>query len=304
MNSRAAFCGVEAHERSEKVMTDPVSRTCEPEKYLMGASAGTLLAHLTAQAWIRAGFCHADWFDTWQGRQMFVAWSAMRAWLAPLPSPFIHHQLDCLILRHRTLDRRLRALAPDFVIEVGAGLSPRGIAYAEDHPRATYLELDLREVVREKRSLLRTRHLPGNYRLGTGDLLSTDFRHCVSKRALENQNLAVITEGVMPYLERDAQRTAWRNVAALARKAADASYLLDMYPRDQLDIDPLGTELTVGALSIFTHTPIAENLFDSTDALVDELCGCGFSAVKTLPPAILTERENVQQPWVMLEAMP
>lgn len=274
------------------------------ERYLIGASSSTLLAHLTAQAWIRAGFRHADWFDTWQGRQMFAAWCGVRAWLAPLPSPFIRRQLASLILRHRTLDKRLSELAPDFVIEVGAGLSPRGVGYTEDHPDATYLELDLPEMICEKRALLRAKRLPPNYRLATMDVVSPKFRHCVPERTLKHQRLVIISEGVMPYLSLDAQRTAWRNIATLAHKASDAAYLLDMYPRDRLNIDPLGTELELGALSIFTQTPIAENLFDCVETLFDELHACGFNTVRTLPPTQLTERGDSRQPWVLLEARP
>jgi len=246
-------------------------------------------------------FPHADWFDTWEGRQVFASWCALRALLAPLPSPFIHHQLGGLIRRHRTVDNRLDALAPQVVVEIGAGLSARGIAYAERHAAVTYVEIDLHNVVVAKRRCLRGKYLPANYRLVAGDILQPALADCLPACLIKDKSLVVITEGLMPYLSLEAQRRAWRNVATLMRKAAHSIYLLDMYPRDRLDADPLGSELMLSALSLFTGTPIADHLLPTVQSIVDELHACGFATVHAVEPGNAA-CPGPAQPWLLLEA--
>ena len=199
------------------------------------------------------------------------------------------------------MERRLEGLAPQVVVEIGAGLSARGIAYAERHADVTYVEIDLHEVVVAKRRCLRGKYLPANYRLVVGDVLQRAVADCLPACLIKNKRLVVITEGLMPYLPLQAQRRAWRNVAALMHKAGDSVYLFDMYPRDRLDADPLGSELMLSALSLFTGTPIAEHLLPTVQSIVDELHACGFATVHEAEPGD-AERGETPQPWLLLEA--
>ncbi len=261
-----------------------------------------LTAHMTAQAWIIGGFNHADWFDTREGRQLFAQWSAVRTMTAFMPSPFLRHQIDALILRHRTLDRRLEALRPEIVIELGAGLSPRGVAYAERHRAVRYLEFDLDAIVNLKRKLIAGHHPPANFRLVAGDLTSPSFDDAIRDEPLRDARVVVISEGVMPYLPPQAQRTAWRRLADLLEPVRFGAYLLDMYSLERLAIDPVGSTWLLTALSLFTHTAIGSNLFASDQQVCEALQTCGFPEVKTLEPPPLPTGFDGPLPWLLLEA--
>lgn len=261
-----------------------------------------LTAHMTAQAWIIGGFNHADWFDTREGRQLFAQWSALRTMTAFMPSPFLRHQIDALILRHRTLDRRLEVLQPDVVIELGAGLSPRGIDYAERHRAVRYLEFDLDEIVSLKRRLVAGHHPPANFRLVPGDLTSPSFDEAIREEPLRDARAVVISEGVMPYLPPQAQRATWRRLAALLGPVRFGAYLLDMYSLERLGIDPVGSTWLLTALSLFTRTAIGSNLFASDRQVCEALKACGFPEVETLEPPPLPTGFDGPLPWLLVEA--
>lgn len=264
----------------------------------------TLTAHLTAQAWIIGGFRHAEWFDTLEGRQLFAQWSLLRASLALLPSPFIRHQLDALILRHRTLDLRLARLRPDAVIEIGAGLSPRGVAYAEHHRGVDYVEIDLPDIVELKRRLMRHRDVPDNYRQIGADVERVAFEEILEGERLRRARLVVISEGLMPYLPPAVQRQTWRELAHLTRQARFGAYLLDMYPLERLQRDPLGSACLLGSLSLFTQSAIAANLFDSARQVAEELRTCGFARITHVTPDTLPTGFCGPLPWLLIDARP
>jgi hypothetical protein len=131
-------------------------------------------AYFTAQAWIAAGFPNAELFDTPEGRLLFGSARRLIGHLGRI-APSLPWHLEFLYLRHRAFEARLRELEPTFVLEVGAGLSSRGLTLARQWPDTIYVEVDLEGVVLEKNRRLTTTPLPENYSLAACDLLDPMF---------------------------------------------------------------------------------------------------------------------------------
>jgi O-methyltransferase involved in polyketide biosynthesis len=113
-------------------------------------------AHYTGHVWYRNGLSHPR-LATREGRLMYDA-LAPAMWLAaPLAQTTLE---DYLLARHRAIDALLTAAIGrgevGQVIEVAAGLSPRGWRFVSRHPELVYLEGDLPAMAARKRRALWT----------------------------------------------------------------------------------------------------------------------------------------------------
>ena len=106
-------------------------------------------AHYTAYVWYRLGMPHAELFATPTGRALFSGFRAMGEWMA-VASSRVPSMTQYLGMRHRLIESTLHDIGPDRVVEIGAGLSRRGITWAADHG-VTYTEVDLPHMIAAKR---------------------------------------------------------------------------------------------------------------------------------------------------------
>jgi hypothetical protein len=108
-------------------------------------------AHVTAYAWHKLGMPYGELFSTHQGAGIYWAYRGTFEWLTRLlPLPTL---LDFLEFRHRLLDAQLERLDPDRIVELGAGLSRRGITWVLDR-HVRYTEIDLPHMSTAKRAML------------------------------------------------------------------------------------------------------------------------------------------------------
>lgn len=258
-----------------------------------------LTAHFTAQAWLRGGFRYAHWFDTWEGRMLWDMGRLARLGGGLFLPPMMRYQADYLILRHRVVEQRLLELAPDVVVEFGAGLSSRGIAVAERYPDVRYIELDLAPVVAAKRTHMRGHRLPENYHLQRGNLLHAPLAGQVPAVAAHDRVL-VVTEGLLPYLSLDQKRTAWSNVVSFLHGRPGAAYLFDEYPRERFRGQPQAA-LMVHGVSALAGLAVQSNLFDTEAALMSLLSNSGFDRIECIPAL---DRAATGRPWPPPEHCP
>ncbi|RYE87297.1 MAG: hypothetical protein EOO75_14665, partial [Myxococcales bacterium] len=112
-------------------------------------------AHYTAHAWSRLGLPHARAFATPLGAALFWGFRLTAevpvAWLPGLPT-----LEQYLAMRHLTIDAALDAARPDLLVELGAGLSRRGVTWALDRG-VEVVEVDLPAMVEAKRRAPGTR---------------------------------------------------------------------------------------------------------------------------------------------------
>lgn len=263
-------------------------------------------AHFTAQAWVREQFPNSHYFDTLTGRFLFggtrVALGVARP-LAPPPLRF-HHQY--LFIRHHVFEQRLRELAPDYVLEIGAGLSPRGLSFCQSNPELTYVELDLPHMVAAKRRYLGGAPLPSNYHLGSVDLLADSFATDVPVTPSPGARIVAITEGVIDYLDMDEKRLALGNIAQFLSVHGGGHYLLELHPRELYADWERGARFLLGLLGLLVGRSFRDRLFGDTAEALAFLRACGFAGAAVLDSAALNQSRHRPPmdfcPWLLVEA--
>ena len=191
-------------------------------------------AHATGYMWYRHGLSHPGLVNL-QGRALDVAFSSLTGVVRRTTGV----SFDALMLaRHRGIDAQLEAAVADGritqVIELAAGFSPRGWRLMQRHgERLTYIETDLPHMVAEKqRRLERAGLLREGHTVRTLDVLQADGPQSLAAIAGEldpGQGLAIITEGLMNYLDPEQARGVWRRIAATLSRFAHGQYLSDFY---------------------------------------------------------------------------
>jgi O-methyltransferase involved in polyketide biosynthesis len=187
-----------------------------------------------------------------------------------------------LLARHRVIDALLdEAIAAGRVgqvLEVAAGMSPRGWRFTERRPDLLYLEADLPEMAARKRAALARIGRPATHRVVDLDALAT--RGPLSLRSVADglddaKGLAIITEGLLSYLPRLAVLELWSAFAQTMSRFEHGVYLSDLHVA--ADAPPMLARLFAGALAAFVRSPVSVHFADAAEA-GDALVDAGFEA--------------------------
>jgi O-methyltransferase involved in polyketide biosynthesis len=240
-------------------------------------------AHYTAYAWHVLGYPYAELFATDLGRRLFHAYRVLE-----LPARLGHRAptlLRTLRNRHALIDRELEERAPDLIVEIGAGLSRRGLTFAID--RGTrYLEIDLPQMVAYKTQLIEERAprhvkaaLAQRFRVLAADVMADDFAQVLARELAGAERPVVIAEGVVGYFERPLQKKLLRAVhAALAGRGA---MLADLRIKRSAH-DPATRLLRLGIL-VATRGRGAADSFRSEEDVLGLFNDAGFAHARKLP---------------------
>jgi O-methyltransferase involved in polyketide biosynthesis len=197
-------------------------------------------AHYTGYVWARHGIGPPE-FATGSGRVLHTAMRPLMQGLSLVGGPVPE---DFLLARHRILDHLLAAAieagAVGTVVELGAGMSPRGHTFARRYgERVTYVETDVPEMAERKRRLLE-RHggLGPSHQVRALDALAGSGEQSlpavVADLDLERgsgSGLAIVAEGLLNYLPREGVEDLWRRCAALRGRVPGVRYLGDLHVR-------------------------------------------------------------------------
>jgi len=121
--------------------------------------------------------------------------------------------------RFKIVNHVLKASQPRQVLELAAGFSPRGIDLAKD-PSVTYVEVDLPELIEDKRRIVETLVSDGsipaqpNFHVVEGNALRLQDLRAATRFFVE-EPIAVVNEGLLPYFNRDERTVLARNIHAL-----------------------------------------------------------------------------------------
>jgi O-methyltransferase involved in polyketide biosynthesis len=194
-------------------------------------------AHYTGYVWFAHGQSH-DAFATRTGRLFYRALRgpnliAQRLGLASLDG--------MLLARHRLIDLRLQhaidAGEIQQIVEIAAGLSPRGWRFATRYAdRITYLEADLPGMLAHKRRILAALGgPPAHHRTAEIDALADigpTSLQAVCAALDPAKGTAIVTEGLVNYFEHDVLLAMWRRFAMVLRRFPRNLYLSDIVLRD------------------------------------------------------------------------
>ncbi|MCA9694721.1 MAG: class I SAM-dependent methyltransferase [Myxococcales bacterium] len=176
-------------------------------------------AYYTAYAWHRLGLPHAALFRHRRGALLYWSFRLGGEWLLSRlsGSPLLVASLE---VRHRSIEWAIERRAPDRVVELGAGLSRRGVTWAADRAVA-FVEFDLPHVIATKRALLERRASPRllttlgrALELRGVDVLGDEFSPNLERALAGAARPVVVAEGLLSYFDRAQQR---RVVEAVAR---------------------------------------------------------------------------------------
>src|SRR3954451_19817101 len=235
-------------------------------------------AFYTGEVWARHGMSHPE-LSRVEGRVMhaFTAPTFMVSRMLGGPT------LDGMLLgRHRVIDAMHEQKIADGrfgqVLEVAAGMSPRGWRFTERHPDLPYVEADLPDMAARKREALERIGRPPAHRvvdidaLADGGPLSLD---AVADGLDPDRGLAIITEGLLSYLPRDAVLALWSGFARTIARFGGV-YLADLHL--ETDASPLVARPFVGVLSAFVRSPVSVHFADEDEARA-ALLDAGFTGV-------------------------
>jgi O-methyltransferase involved in polyketide biosynthesis len=194
-----------------------------------------------------------------------------------------------LLARHRVIDHLLeKAIERDVVgqvIEVAAGLSPRGWRMSRVHPKLHYIEADLPVMIARKRDVLeRAAAVGARHELVEIDALADAGPAsigAIAERLDPTSGAAFISEGLLNYFPADTAERMWRRFGAALSRFPTGLYLADLVVGR--DAPGLMVRLFRAALATFVRGGIYLDFAD--DAVPRrELTIAGFTRVQLHRP--------------------
>jgi len=236
-------------------------------------------AHYTGFVWYRNGLSHPA-FKTREG------W-LLHSLLRPMNRAYSltgRAGLDEMLLaRHRSIDDLLRRSIADGcvgqVVEVAAGLSPRGFRFVREFPRLVYVEGDLPGMASRKRAILARAGIEaGRHHVVDIDALADDGPRSlveVGRRLLQpTTGTALITEGLLGYFPPAAVAGMWRRFADFLSGFPEGVYLSDLHTRSAGSIR--GARLFGKLLSVFARGQVHLHFAGAREA-EEALVTAGFA---------------------------
>jgi O-methyltransferase involved in polyketide biosynthesis len=242
-------------------------------------------AHYTGYVWVRNGLSHPE-LATLQGRALYESLRGVTAVGGALGRPTLE---GYLLARHRAIDALLeRAIESENVtqvVEVAAGLSPRGWRLSRRYgERLTYIEADLPEMAERKRRALDRIGTSNRHRVADLDALKLEGDGSLAELAGSldcGGGLAIVTEGLLGYLPTDQVKHLWQRIATAAAGFPIARYISDLH---------LGGAQTpeVRAFRVLLSGFVRGRVhlhFDGPDDAVAALRAAGFAGAEMRPAA-------------------
>ncbi|RSZ27648.1 class I SAM-dependent methyltransferase [Acinetobacter bereziniae] len=185
-------------------------------------------AHYTGYIWYQMGISH-PLLATAKGKRLAMIAHPIESW----GEKFVGGSMrTTLKQRHTILDNRLHQLIDQFpdlqVLEIAAGLSPRGWWFRQQYAQIDYRELDLPEMATTKQAALKQID-PASPAVLSVDLFTQNFQNAF--KVFDPQKpLVVISEGLINYFNKDLLKQLIQSIANYGQGFKALHYLTDLYP--------------------------------------------------------------------------
>ena len=183
--------------------------------------------------------------------------------------------------RYKSIAQTIRDTGMRQVIELASGLSLRGLAMSQD-PSITYVETDLQELTQEKAALVdllrRQYHLASgaNHRLATANALELPQLRAAMQGFRHDQPIAVVNEGLFPYLSAGEMETVAHNVRALLAEFGGVWITPDFSLRENVTNVSAQQRQFRSAVDAATGRPLYNHSFESDEQLQAFIAGLGL----------------------------
>lgn len=256
-------------------------------------------AHYTAYAWYRLGFPYADRFATAEGAALFWSFRLAGEWVAAA-SPNVPSLIQYLAQRHLAIEHVLDRARPDVVIEIGAGLSRRGVTWALDRD-TPYVEIDLPHMIEAKRARIEARfagierrRLAKNHRLIVQDVLGEGFERWLRELVAGKERPVVVAEGLIGYFAPDDRM---RLVRAIRRALPPGGiFTCDARAKEGGAAIAAAASVLKAGIKLVTRGRGAREDFASEGAVREFFLDAGFSSAESIDPRDLPDAPKVPSP--------
>ena len=193
----------------------------------------SISAHYTGYVWYRHQLSDAV-FTTPGGRLAAAALAPVNAFLRAVAGADID---TFLLQRHLVIDHLLSELIEQEgvtqVVEIAAGLSPRGCRLRRRYPHIRYVEADLPAMAARKAGLLLQLPDDPEHQVSSCNILQEEGE--ISINALlagldPQQKTVIVTEGLVNYFSLPVIRAVWQRMAAALQTFPTGFYVTDLYP--------------------------------------------------------------------------
>ena len=185
-------------------------------------------AHYTGYIWYQMGISH-PLLATTKGKMLACIAQPIETWAEKYVGGSMRSTLK---IRHQLLDQHLTQLIqqyPDLqILEIAAGLSPRGWWFRQHYPQLDYRELDLPDMAQVKQAALKQMEAQ------SPDMLSADLFTADFKRAFDAfdtaRPLVIISEGLINYFDQALLQQLLQSMIEYGQDFKTLHYLTDLYP--------------------------------------------------------------------------
>ncbi|MBV8430947.1 MAG: class I SAM-dependent methyltransferase [Solirubrobacterales bacterium] len=250
-------------------------------------------AHYTGYVWSRNGLSHPK-LETLEGRLLFEALRPAMTVNSVLGRGTLE---SYLLARHRAIDALLKRAIEEHgirqVIEVAAGLSPRGWRFTQRYgAELTYIEADLPGMAeRKQRTLERIGSLSRHHLVRQLDALQEagpDSLPAVAAELDPDKGLAILTEGLLGYLPTESVLEIWGRFAGVLEGFRTGRYISDIHIGAVQDATIRAFRVL---LSVFVRGRVHLH-FDSPGEVVEALRDAGFASARVQLAADLGSGES------------
>lgn len=190
-------------------------------------------AHYTAHVWHRLGLPYAEHFSTPTGVVLYWGFFAIGEWVTRLPLA-VPSMREYLEYRHRLIDAVVCVLDPGCVVELGAGLTPRAVAWAAQQG-VPAIELDLPAMAAVKRLHLSRapvglqQRLAARHSVHDVDVLGPELCGQLAGWLRGKARPVVIAEGLLNYFDQADRRRVLAGVAGALREVGGGWMVSDLH---------------------------------------------------------------------------
>jgi len=257
-------------------------------------------AHYTSFVWFKNGMSHRN-LATPMGRLFFYSLQPFNLLSWALSGGVTIERF--LLQRHKIIDHLLgnaiERRGVNQVLEVAAGLSPRGLRMSDEYrSRALrYVEADLPDMAKRKESLLKKVGAVGdNHLVTTVNVLRDDGDDCLSavaERHLDSDTpTAIVTEGLVNYFDRDMIKSVWTRFATMLKERKGGVYLSDIVVTSDVP-RAITAKIFRGGLNKMTRGNDVVRYFKTADDVIDALKEAGFRDVTLHQPESFKDRLEI-----------
>lgn len=200
------------------------------------------------------------------------------------PKETIQRIFDRRIRLSKEIHKLVEQYKPEQIIELASGSSVFGLEYSQKHPQVVYIETDMKEVIRKKKSILEeilqaeNLKINPNHILVPVDVLADDIYKTLQKYVKRGKRTMVIAEGLTSYFDEEQYETFMDNISRLLNKIGGGSYLSHEALGEKMTSGLTGRILR-GLVSVITRSKSYQH-FNSQQELRSYFEKRGFKEIK------------------------